>query len=222
MVLARFRKPALAVTIGAAALALPLSLAVPAEAAAAGDSGGAPASARPGAASVINNPFFAGYPASGAGREVQRRVRRRRQPVLRQDSARRARLRDPHLYELPCRREGPGSLTSCPVPAREQQRHPPDRHRGAVAGGHRVRHALQAFLDAGPPPGPSAGSRAVGAAHCSLTVTVQASHQAPPTVAVTDTTHPMHVRSGSRREYGGAPRRAARPPALSARGDRGT
>src|SRR5258708_5615263 len=66
MVLARFRKPALAVTIGAAALALPLSLAVPAEAAAAGDSGGAPASARPGAASVINNPFFAGYQASVA------------------------------------------------------------------------------------------------------------------------------------------------------------
>jgi len=64
MVLARFRKPALAVTIGAAALALPLSLAVPAEAAAVGDSGGAPASARPGAASVINNPFFAGYQAS--------------------------------------------------------------------------------------------------------------------------------------------------------------
>src|SRR5258708_3694646 len=66
MVLARFRKPALAVTIGAAALALPLSLAVPAEAAAAGDSGGAPASARPGAASVINNPVFAGYQASVA------------------------------------------------------------------------------------------------------------------------------------------------------------
>ena len=67
MVLARFRKPALAVTFGAAALALPLSLAVPAEAAAAGDSGGrAPASARPGALSVINNPGFAGYQASVA------------------------------------------------------------------------------------------------------------------------------------------------------------
>ena len=59
---------------------------------------------------------------------------------------RRARLRDPHLCQLPCRREGSGSLASCPVPARDQQRHPPDRHRGAVASGHRVPHALQALL----------------------------------------------------------------------------
>jgi len=67
MVLARFRMPAFAVTFGAVALALPLSLAVPAQAAAGADGGGrGPASARPGAPAVINNPFFAGYQASVA------------------------------------------------------------------------------------------------------------------------------------------------------------
>ena len=68
MVLARFRMPALAVTIGAAALALPLlTLAVPAQAAARGNVGGrAPASAQPGTPLVINNTTFAGYQASAA------------------------------------------------------------------------------------------------------------------------------------------------------------
>jgi hypothetical protein len=66
MVLARFRMLALTVTIGAAAVALPLlSLAVPAQAAA-GASGGGYTSARPGAASVANNPDFAGYVAAVA------------------------------------------------------------------------------------------------------------------------------------------------------------
>ena len=67
MVLARFRMPALAVTIGAAALALPLSLAVPAQAAAGGNSGGGgPAGVRVSAPSVINTRTFAGYQASVA------------------------------------------------------------------------------------------------------------------------------------------------------------
>jgi len=59
MVLARFRMPVLAVTIGAAALALPLSLAVPAQAAAGRN-------ARPGAPSVINSQVIAGYQAKVA------------------------------------------------------------------------------------------------------------------------------------------------------------
>ena len=69
MTLAKFRVPAVAVTIGAAALALPLlSLAVPAQAAAGGNVGGRGlVSARTGAPSVvINNRTFAGYQATVA------------------------------------------------------------------------------------------------------------------------------------------------------------
>lgn len=68
MVLARFRTPALAVTIGAAAVALPLlSLAVPAQAAAGGNVGGRGYTiVRPGAPSVTNNTDFAGYVAAVA------------------------------------------------------------------------------------------------------------------------------------------------------------
>jgi len=66
MVLARFRMPALAVTIGAAVTVPLLSLA-PAQAAAGGNVGGrGPASARASAPSVINNTVFAGYQASVA------------------------------------------------------------------------------------------------------------------------------------------------------------
>src|SRR5262249_48005094 len=65
MLLARFRMPALAVTIGAAAVALPLlSLAAPAQAAAGANGGGRGyTSARPFAPSVHNNPDLAGYGA---------------------------------------------------------------------------------------------------------------------------------------------------------------
>ena len=68
MVLARFRTAALAVTIGAAAVGLPLlSLAAPAQAAAGGDgSGRGYTIARPAAPSVINNPLIAGYQAAVA------------------------------------------------------------------------------------------------------------------------------------------------------------
>jgi hypothetical protein len=68
MVLARFRTPVLAVTIGAAAAALALlSLAVPAQAAAGGNVGGRGYTiVRPGAPSVMNNTDFAGYVAAVA------------------------------------------------------------------------------------------------------------------------------------------------------------
>jgi hypothetical protein len=65
MMLARFRVPVLAVTIGAAAVVAPLlSLAAPAQAAAAGHGGSGLASAHPGALSVINSTTFAGYQAT--------------------------------------------------------------------------------------------------------------------------------------------------------------
>ena len=68
MVLARLRMPALAVVIGAAAVALPLlGLAAPAQAAAGANGGGRGfTSARPFAPSVINNLDFAGYAAAVA------------------------------------------------------------------------------------------------------------------------------------------------------------
>jgi hypothetical protein len=65
MMLARFRMPALAVTIGAAAVAAPvLSLAAPAQAAAAGRGGGGLAAGHARALSVINSDGFAGYQAT--------------------------------------------------------------------------------------------------------------------------------------------------------------
>jgi acyl dehydratase len=65
MILARFRMPALAVTIGLAAVAVPLlSLAAPAQAAAGENvGGGGPASAWASAPSVISSRAFAGYQA---------------------------------------------------------------------------------------------------------------------------------------------------------------
>jgi len=62
---ARFRMPALAVTIGAA-LAVPLLSLAPAQAAGGNVGGGWPTSARASAPSVINSPGFAGYQASVA------------------------------------------------------------------------------------------------------------------------------------------------------------
>jgi hypothetical protein len=65
MNLAGFRMPALAVTVGAVALVAPiLSLAAPAQAAAAGHGGSGPAGARTRALSVINSRTFAGYQAT--------------------------------------------------------------------------------------------------------------------------------------------------------------
>jgi len=62
MMLARFRMPAFAVTIGAAAVVAPLlGLAAPAQAAAGGDGGGGPAGAHAKALSVTNSDHFAGY-----------------------------------------------------------------------------------------------------------------------------------------------------------------
>jgi hypothetical protein len=67
MMLARFRMPALAVTIGATAMVAPvLGLAAPAQAAAAGHGGGGLASAHARALSVINSDHFAGYQATVA------------------------------------------------------------------------------------------------------------------------------------------------------------
>jgi hypothetical protein len=68
MTLARRRRPALAVTIGAAAVAVPLvSLVAPAQAAAPVNGGGRwIASADSGAPSVANSPVFAGYLATVA------------------------------------------------------------------------------------------------------------------------------------------------------------
>ena len=67
MMLARFRMPALAVTIGATAVVAPvLCLAAPAQAAAAGHGGSGLAGAHARALSVINSPTFAGYQATVA------------------------------------------------------------------------------------------------------------------------------------------------------------
>jgi len=63
--LAQFRTPALAVTIGVAAVVAPvLSLVAPAQAATAGHGGSALASAHTRAVSVINSDHFAGYEAN--------------------------------------------------------------------------------------------------------------------------------------------------------------
>jgi hypothetical protein len=65
MMLARFRTPALAVMVGAAAVAAPLlGLAVPAQAAAGGHGGSGPASADAQAVAVVNSDHFAGYQAN--------------------------------------------------------------------------------------------------------------------------------------------------------------
>jgi len=65
MMLAQFRMPALAVTIGVAAVVAPvLSLVAPAQAAAAGHGGSALASAHAGKVSVTNSDHFAGYEAT--------------------------------------------------------------------------------------------------------------------------------------------------------------
>ena len=65
--LARFRMPALAVTIGAAAVVGPLlSLATPAQAAAGGHRGSGPVAAHAGALLVNSDPTFAGYQANVA------------------------------------------------------------------------------------------------------------------------------------------------------------
>lgn len=67
MMLARLRMPALAVTMGAAAVVGSLlSLATPAQAAAGRHGGGGPAGAHARALSVTNNPTFAGYQANVA------------------------------------------------------------------------------------------------------------------------------------------------------------
>ena len=64
--LAQFRMPALAITIGAAAAVVPvLSLVAPAQAAAAGHGGNGPTGAHTRALSV-SNPSFAGYQANVA------------------------------------------------------------------------------------------------------------------------------------------------------------
>ena len=64
MMLARFRTPALGITIGAAVMAPVLGLAVPAQAAPTGHGGSGPASAHARTPSVINNAVFAGYQAT--------------------------------------------------------------------------------------------------------------------------------------------------------------
>ena len=61
--LARFRLPALAITVGAAVMAPVLGLAAPAQAATTGHGGGA-ADAHARTPSVINNTVFAGYQAT--------------------------------------------------------------------------------------------------------------------------------------------------------------
>jgi hypothetical protein len=66
MMLARFRTPALGITIGAAMMAPVLGLAVPAQAAATGHGGSGPAGAHARAPSVINSTAFAGYQATVA------------------------------------------------------------------------------------------------------------------------------------------------------------
>lgn len=67
MMLARFRMPALAITIGAAAVVGPLlSLATPAQAAAGRHGGNGPTGAHTRALSVVSNPTFAGYQANVA------------------------------------------------------------------------------------------------------------------------------------------------------------
>ena len=64
MLLARFRMPALAVTIGATAAVAPLLGLAPAQAATAGHGGSGPAGPHARTASVVNSTVFAGYQAT--------------------------------------------------------------------------------------------------------------------------------------------------------------
>jgi hypothetical protein len=83
MMLARFRMRALAVTIGAAAVAAPvLSLAAPAQAAAAGHGGSGIAGGHIGALSVINSDGFAGYQATVAAGSATTSAARFKVPTL--------------------------------------------------------------------------------------------------------------------------------------------
>jgi hypothetical protein len=91
MMLARFRMPALAVTIGATAVVAPLlSLAAPAQAAAGGHGGSGLASAQARALSVINSASFAGYQATVAAGSATSSAAQYKVPALSCTSADRA------------------------------------------------------------------------------------------------------------------------------------
>ena len=91
MMLARFGMPALAVTIGAAAVVGPLlSLAVPAQAAAGGHGGRGAAGAHARALSVFNSPTFAGYQANVATGSATSSAAQYKVPTLSCTSAARA------------------------------------------------------------------------------------------------------------------------------------
>ena len=90
MMLAQFRMPALAVTIGAAAMVAPvLSLVAPAQAAAAGHGGNGPTGAHTRALSV-SNPVFAGYQANVAAGSATSSAAQYKLPKLSCTSAARA------------------------------------------------------------------------------------------------------------------------------------
>lgn len=88
--LARFRAPAIAITVGVAVVAPVLSLAVPAQAAATGHGGGGAAGAHAGTASVINNTVFAGYEATVAAGSATSSAAQYKLPALSCTSANRA------------------------------------------------------------------------------------------------------------------------------------
>jgi hypothetical protein len=91
MMLARFRMPALAVTIGAAAVVGPLlSLAVPAQAAAGGHGGSGPAGAHAMALLVNSDNTFAGYQANVATGSATSSAAQYKVPTLSCTSAARA------------------------------------------------------------------------------------------------------------------------------------
>ena len=91
MMLARFRVPALAVTIGAAAVVAPvLSLVAPAQAAAAGHGGGALAGAHARGISLVNSDHFAGYEANVAAGSATTSAAQFKVPALSCTSAFRA------------------------------------------------------------------------------------------------------------------------------------
>jgi hypothetical protein len=90
MMLARFRTPALGITIGAAVMAPVLGLAVPAQAAATGHGGSGPAGAHARTLSVINNQVFAGYVATVAAGSATSSAAQYKLPKLSCTSANRA------------------------------------------------------------------------------------------------------------------------------------